>query len=554
MRAQRSHAVRVLAMSVLTLGLLVANTARAETVAPLPPEAEQAYRLGLLAADQQAYAIAIDQLRQAHTKARTDPRILYALGATEVKAGRLLQGLLWLSAALRAAPDAANADSLRGVIRGLHRDAAEEMERVFAAAQAAAALLPADTAPDKLLLIEEAQGRAGDLEGAELTAKAVAVLEEGSADAAPAFSEGYWENRARYHAALGQFADAEAAIAHLSTPAQAWAAVAVAALRRGDRQRAERALHEADVAVHRMQAEGHESAGVALNAMVTVARAYAAAGQEAAYRRMLAGATALTAGRDFDEDDVAELRETEAAGPDALRVGKESTRVGQWIDLAEFWEGNPDGALDVPTWLAAAKDEEDPAELVDALLGLASGLGEARLDLLTLDALHPNVSHLQAPAISASGPFQLRLVCADGTDGQSLSARQSPGGGTSPATVCVENAILLDQGDVKGVKVIRRKGEPAPWVEVTWTAQGKGRFARATEQAIGQELALVSQGAVFFHGKVRERVADPSFAFGPFFEADAKTLLQALAPVATPAAKPRGSGKTPRTPQKGGGQ
>lgn len=392
------------ALLALTLVFMVMGQAIAGTGTSPPSEAEQAYQRGMLAASQKAYEIALDQLREAQAKMRKDPRILYALGATHVKAGHTLQGVLWLSAALRAAPDAENADALRSMTCGLHQDAFEELERLFAAAAGAATLLPAgESRSEKLTELLRAQAEAGDLEGATLTAKALQASADPSQpiDAPPNFPETYWDGVARYHAAVGHFPQAEAAIRHAANQGPLWVTLAHNRLMTGDRAGARAALAQAESSVQRMVTLDEAPDPEILDALVTLARGYAGNGQDEDYRRVLAQATAFAKDRELNEDDCRLLSETEVMGPNGFGQGRAAVADGVpelWIALAERWEQQETDPLNLPARLRVAKLQEDPGELALALIAIAQDYGQARLDLLSLDAHYPEAPRTPPPA------------------------------------------------------------------------------------------------------------------------------------------------------------
>ena len=87
--------------------------------APLPDKARQAYERGLIAAEQEAWEVAIQCFTEAQKAAEREPRVLYALGLAHAKAGHKAEGITWLRAYLDAAPQAPNAGAVREEIARL---------------------------------------------------------------------------------------------------------------------------------------------------------------------------------------------------------------------------------------------------------------------------------------------------------------------------------------------------------------------------------------------------------------------------------------------------
>jgi len=101
----------------LTLAALPAwaqTSAPAVTPAPLPPEAQDALKKGVIAAQQQDYLLAIRYFQDARKLAPGDPEIYKDLGLAESKIpGRELRAISWFGAYLAAEPDAPNAAAVK---------------------------------------------------------------------------------------------------------------------------------------------------------------------------------------------------------------------------------------------------------------------------------------------------------------------------------------------------------------------------------------------------------------------------------------------------------
>jgi tetratricopeptide (TPR) repeat protein len=140
----------VFILSALALLLWLGPTAAGQTPtqtapAPLPPEAQQAYDKGLLAAQQQDFLLAIRYFEEARKAVPNNANILFNLGLAESKVpGRELRAIAWFGAYLALQPNAPHAaavkkqinaldvkreskvkqliDSLKGMVRGLLDD------------------------------------------------------------------------------------------------------------------------------------------------------------------------------------------------------------------------------------------------------------------------------------------------------------------------------------------------------------------------------------------------------------------------------------------------
>lgn len=114
----------ILFLLIFTAGLLPAVMAQtngsASASAQLPPDAQDALKKGVIAAQQQKWLIAIQSFQDARKSAPDAPVLFYNLGLAESKiAGRELRAICWLSAYLTASPNSPSAGAVKELITEL---------------------------------------------------------------------------------------------------------------------------------------------------------------------------------------------------------------------------------------------------------------------------------------------------------------------------------------------------------------------------------------------------------------------------------------------------
>ncbi len=121
--------------------LLVAGVLRAE----LPPDAQSAMEKGVLAAQQQDFALAAKFFAEARESAPEAPELLYNLGLAESKIpGRELRAIAWFGAYLAANPTAANAAAVKKQMDALEVKNQVSTTKFIKAVVDAAKLVPGD--------------------------------------------------------------------------------------------------------------------------------------------------------------------------------------------------------------------------------------------------------------------------------------------------------------------------------------------------------------------------------------------------------------------------
>jgi len=129
----------------MPLSAQVQTTAPPSTAAPtpLPPEAQDALKKGVMAAQQQEWLIAIQSFQEARKTAPDAPVLFYNLGLAESKIpGRELRAIAWFGAYLAASQNAPNAAAVNDAIVGLQIKSEGNIERMVNVVQEADGLIP----------------------------------------------------------------------------------------------------------------------------------------------------------------------------------------------------------------------------------------------------------------------------------------------------------------------------------------------------------------------------------------------------------------------------
>lgn len=89
--------------------------------------------------------------------------------------------------------------------------------------------------------------------------------------------------------------------------------------------------------------------------------------------------------------------------------------------------------------------------------------------------------------------------------------------------VNVQKAVLFDQTALKSAKVRTDKGYPL--IVITFTDDGRKRFAEVTRQNIGKRLAIIIQGQLYCAPRIRAEIPGGKAEIsGKFSEQEAKNL------------------------------
>ena len=107
-------------------------------------------------------------------------------------------------------------------------------------------------------------------------------------------------------------------------------------------------------------------------------------------------------------------------------------------------------------------------------------------------------SHRHAAEPPKSPVFEMRLVAdaaSDDAQRMTLVQQNITSLRTEVQPLYVQKRVLLDQTDVQSARV-NRSGPGGPQIEVTFTDEGRRRFAEITHRNIGKRLAIVMDGRV----------------------------------------------------------
>src|ERR1700681_1740199 len=123
----------------LPLAALAQPTEPASAPAPLPADAKEAIKKGIIAANEQEWDIAIQSFQDARKSAPDAPEVYYNLGLAESRIpGRELRAIAWFGAYLAAAPNAPNAAAVDDFVVGLQIKSQGNLKRVLKSVQDAA--------------------------------------------------------------------------------------------------------------------------------------------------------------------------------------------------------------------------------------------------------------------------------------------------------------------------------------------------------------------------------------------------------------------------------
>ena len=135
------------------------------------------------------------------------------------------------------------------------------------------------------------------------------------------------------------------------------------------------------------------------------------------------------------------------------------------------------------------------------------------------------VSAAGAADLSTSAVLQIRSVLdapSDESEQMSIISK------TRNEVVNVQKAILLDQTALKTAEVHTDKlGHPQ--IEITFTDDGRKRFAAVTRENVGKRLAIVIDGQLYCAPTIRTEIAGGKAEInGSFTEQEAKDLAKKI--------------------------
>ncbi len=264
--------VAIIYLLFLPFGLSAGVWAAEAPPSPLPPQAQQAIKKGLLAVEQKEWPLAVRYFEEARKAAPLAPEVLFNLGLSEsMIPGRELRSIAWFQAYLSASPAASNKAAVKemidrlevrvegtmGKLAGQAKQIAvkfpQESERIGAYSRLAeemagagdttgtaqiASLIPGKQ-ENSLAPIARALAKAGDIAGA----KAIASRMEGDV-----FKSSAFQDIATAQAEAGDTAGAWATLERSTHPGykhNGMIAIARALYKRGEKEEAQRTLVKA---------------------------------------------------------------------------------------------------------------------------------------------------------------------------------------------------------------------------------------------------------------------------------------------------------------------
>jgi hypothetical protein len=516
--------------------LLSVNTRAAE--APLPIEAQKAFERGLIAADQQAWELAIGYFAEAQKSAERDPGVLYSLGLAHTNAGHELAGAAWLRAYLSAAPQSSNADAVKKEIVRLEDIAKANTKKIFEAALAASHQTPSDEMrKQRLFYIFTWQIYVGDLDGGQKTQKEaadlwVALSSDEAAEVKLFLDSLVWEWHVRYLAKVGEVQKAQEALSRVDDwkmKIEAECSIAQGQTWIGDFAGAEKTLLLTERALRNLDElcrddiqKGHykNSDDPSLREdqtelLLALAEAYAVNGQAEDSRRVLKEANEIAEQYKLSEETRSKIADALQSDPDSKnrRVALiQMDPVKEWIDLA--LEMSTDNVvIDLPERLAWAKSDESSDGIANRLAAVAFTLGKRLNKIYALEkrcevaaTRHPMPTALQ-PSLLSILQFRLALD-KPADDSEEIPLRNSLDSSRKRNVVIyVEKEVLLDGRAVKTASAVRDKVSGRPYVSITFTEEGAKQFAQVTREFIGERLAIISDGQVYSAPVIQQEIS-----------------------------------------------
>jgi hypothetical protein len=386
----------------VALLVLLAAAASFPAEAPLPAEAQEAFDHGRLAAEHGSWELAVTFYADAQLKAMHDPRVLYALGVAHAKAGHELAGVVWLNAYLAASPKALNAQTVQEEIARLKAGARANMKAVFDAALDAAHQISSDTTRKvRLLHIMQWQAFTDNWEEARKTEEETCKLwcdlsPDEAGELRPYFTSLLWKDRVLYLSEIGEFKQAQKALANIADKflnVEASCDMAVAQSRLGDFTSAEKTLKDAEARLNQLaepsitDPKGRDNIP---ERMLGLADAYAVNGQAEECRRVLTAARKFAELNNTDTDVRAKIAAALAGDFKSKSLRAAPDAVKEWVDLATsdtFTSQTSKHNLSktLKNHLEWAKNDTSPDGLANGLAAVALGQGNGLRKICSLE-------------------------------------------------------------------------------------------------------------------------------------------------------------------------
>lgn len=123
--------------------------------------------------------------------------------------------------------------------------------------------------------------------------------------------------------------------------------------------------------------------------------------------------------------------------------------------------------------------------------------------------------------------FQMRLVLdAPSADSERMAFKSIDGQGT---TLFVRKAPFLDETAVQSAAVTRDPSTGEPVLEITFTPQGRERFAQATGELVHKRIAIVIEGKLLDAPIIQAKISAAAVPIhGHFTEEEATRLAETI--------------------------
>jgi preprotein translocase subunit SecD len=141
-----------------------------------------------------------------------------------------------------------------------------------------------------------------------------------------------------------------------------------------------------------------------------------------------------------------------------------------------------------------------------------------------------SVSAVAFAAVATDSPappiFQLRLVLdAPSAEAEQMVAVHKSEDAAKAERLYVQKKVLLDQTALKSAKVTTDRRTGNPLIEITFTAEGRKRFAEVTRENVGRRLAIVIEGRLYSAPTIRTEIPGGRAEIsGSFSEPEAREL------------------------------
>lgn len=505
---------------------------------PLPAGAQQAFDKGVIAAEQEAWELAITYFGEALGSAPRDPRILYYLGLSHERAGHQLIAIAWFRAYLAATPQAPNAAVVDKEVVLLKDQVKSNIKRIFEAALEASQVSGAEKSEKHFESIMVFQAAAGDLDGAQQTLREIVDLWP-----IQELESNMWNGYIRYLTDIGEVGTAQNILNRVQdrqVKISSECLIAKGLTSIGDfagaRQRlveTEKELRELE-ALYRVEDEKgkYDSAShlrdQQIDLMLEVADAYAVNGQAKAYERVLKEADEIA--KKYQYQISSETPSKISAALQSNRKDKNRHISPAPIEPVEEWTyaagrfSTPGIATDLKASLLWAKSPKLSDEICMRLLAVGSELSNRLNAVVALEkkcALAAN----KPPMLSVQPKLQFRLFLLDDPTADSEEMVYMDPSTSYKTTIYVERTPSIDGQAVKSASVVTDKRTGEVCITITFTKEGEERFNLLVLDNMNEILALIIDGQVDLMSVINKDMPKGVYSVCGFRRQEAKNLV-----------------------------